>query len=196
MTDDGRLDGKVFFLGHDVFMDLMVRVEGDPLMMAGPVEDAVLEVDAGLPLGAVASLGQLARESNAMPRFYALMVGLFAAFSLLMTAVGLYGVVTTAAARRTREIGIRMALGATTRQVRGLLISQIVGPVTVGLAFGAAGTVALTRVLGALLYGMNPVDPLTFAAVAGLLLSVVLLATYLPAHRASRLEPTPALRAE
>lgn len=105
VTDDGSLESKVFHLGHDVFMDL-VRVEGDPLQMAGPIEQVVLEVDAGLPLGAVASLDQPASASNAMPRFYALMVGLFAGFSLLLTAVGLYGVVATATGHRiTYEAG-------------------------------------------------------------------------------------------
>lgn len=196
VTDDGTLESKVYHLGHDVFMDLMVRVDDDPLAMVSPIENAVLEVDAELPLGAVASLEELARVSNSLPRFYAVMVGLFAAFSLLLTAVGVYGVVATAAGRRTREIGVRMALGATAGQVRRLLLGQALGPVAAGLALGGLGVVALTRIIGALLYGMDPADPLTVVGIVILLGTVTLLATYLPARRASRMDPTSALRTE
>ena len=196
ITDDGTLENKVYLLGQDVFMDLMVRTDADPLPLVEPVEDAILELDAGLPVGAVTTLNQLARESNALPRFYSLMLGLFASCSLLLTAVGLYGVVAATVSHRTREIGVRMALGASRRRIRRLVVRQAMGPVALGMAVGALGAVALTRVLGGFLYGLDPVDPITFVSVAALLAGVALAASYLPARSASRLDPMWALRHE
>ena len=194
--DDGSLTSQVYHLGHFPYMDLMVRTRGDPLRLVEPVENAVLELDPNLPVGAVTTLEEMARESNAMPRFYALAVGIFAGVALLIAAVGLYGVVSFSVSRRTQEIGLRKALGATGDSVAMMVAGQAMRAVALGAVIGTAGAVAVTRLLRSFLYGMDPQDPVTFGAVAGLLVAVALAASYLPARRAARLDPMEALRYE
>ncbi|HWP36696.1 MAG TPA: FtsX-like permease family protein, partial [Gemmatimonadales bacterium] len=196
VRDDGRLANQVYHLGHFSYMDLMVRTRGDPLQLVEPVENAVLELDPNLPVGAVTTLEAMARESNAMPRFYAIAVGIFAGIALLIAAVGLYGVVSFSVSRRTQEIGLRKALGATGERVARMVAGQAMRAVALGALVGAAGAVAVTRLLRSFLYGMDPSDPVTFVAVAGILVAVALAASYLPARRAARLDPMEALRYE
>ncbi|HXV87300.1 MAG TPA: ABC transporter permease [Gemmatimonadales bacterium] len=194
--DDGTRASQVYHLGHFPYMDLVVRTRGDPLRLVEPVENAVLELDPNLPVGAVTTLEQMARESNAVPRFYALTVGIFAGVALLIAAVGLYGVVSFSVSRRTQEIGLRKALGATGEHVAMMVAGQAMRAVALGAVIGTAGAVAVTRLIRSFLYGMDPADPVTFGAVAGLLVTVALAASWLPARRASRLDPMEALRYE
>jgi putative ABC transport system permease protein len=130
------------------------------------------------------------------PRFNALLLGLFAATALALAAVGIYGVTSYAAARRTREMGIRMALGAAPRDVRRLMIGQALGAGIAGIAIGLAAALAATRALQGMLFEVRPADPLTFAVVPVFLALVAALAGWVPARRAAALAPTEALRAE
>jgi len=130
------------------------------------------------------------------PRFNATLLVIFAGVALILTIVGLYGVMSYSVAQRTNEIGIRMALGAQTSDVLRLIVSQGFKLVLIGLGIGLAGAFALMRVIASLLFGVTAKDPLTFAAVAVLLALVALLACYIPARRATRLDPLHALRYE
>ena len=195
-SDDGSLDSHVYHLGEQPTMDLMVRTHGDPLRMVDPVESAILELDPNLPMGSVTTLTQMVRASNAMPRYYAVMVLIFAVVALLLAAVGLYGVVAYSVNQRTQEIGLRMALGAGKESITRMVVMQEMGAVTLGLILGTAGAVALTTVLDSFLYGMDVADPFTFVLVALLMAAVASAASYLPARRASRMDPVWALRHE
>jgi putative ABC transport system permease protein len=193
---ENSLESRVYFLMYMPRMDLMVHTAGDPNALIEPIREAVLELDPGLPAGAMATLAQLAAESNAAPRFYAQMLGIFAGFALLLTAVGLYGLVAFTVGRRTKEIGLRMALGAHRRDIKKMAMGHAAKSVGLGVAIGVAGSLALARVLENFLFGMDPLDPLTYAAVVLVLAGIAAGASYLPASRASRLDPTDALAYE
>jgi putative ABC transport system permease protein len=135
-------------------------------------------------------------RATASPRFYLLLLGSFAAVALALAAIGIYGVMSYSVARRSTEIGIRMALGARRADVLRLVMREAVGVVAIGGSIGLAGALLLTRLMGALLYGVGTADPVTFAAVCAVLAMVALLATYVPARRAIRVDPLKALRAE
>jgi putative ABC transport system permease protein len=132
----------------------------------------------------------------AEPRFQTLLLGLFGLVALALVSAGIYGVVSYSVAQRTHEIGVRMALGAGRRDVLRLVVGQGMKPVLVGLAIGLAGALALTRLMKALLFGVSSSDPLTFGSIALLLALVALLACWVPARRATRVNPTVALRQE
>jgi ABC-type antimicrobial peptide transport system permease subunit len=135
-------------------------------------------------------------RSISTPRFTATLLGAFAGLALLLAGFGLYGVMAYTVAQRSREIGIRMALGAQSADVRFLVVSQALRLGAAGLAIGIAGALAITRVLDSLLFGVSASDPLTFASVSAALITVLLLAAYLPARRATRVDPIVALRAD
>jgi ABC-type antimicrobial peptide transport system permease subunit len=135
-------------------------------------------------------------SSVAEPKFSALLLGLFAGLALILSCIGLYGVMSYAVAQRTRELGIRMALGAQTRDVLKLVVRQGMGLTLLGAAIGIAVAVALTRLMKSWLFGVNPTDPLTFAVAALLLTIVALLSCWIPARRAAKVDPIKALRFE
>jgi len=177
-------------------MNFVVRTAVDPLSVAGTVRKEVAEMDKDLPVYGVKTFNQYLGQGFAQPRFLTLLLGIFAALALGLAAIGLYGLVSYSASRRTHEIGIRMALGAEKREVLRLVVGQGFRLTIIGLSIGIAGSFAVTRFLSSLLYGVKPTDPLTFTAVTFVLVGVAVLASYIPARRATKVDPTVALRHE
>ena len=176
--------------------EVVVRTEGDPRAIADRLRQAVHRVDADVPVSRLRTMQDVLEASVAQRRFQLQLEAAFAVVALLLTAVGLYGVVAFSTARRTREIGIRIAFGAPPSAVRALILRQGLGPVATGLAGGIIAALAAGRALASLLYQVSAADPLVFALVAALLLGVGALACYLPARRATRVDPVEVLRAE
>jgi len=152
------------------------------------------ELDPDLPLSELRQLKELVSQSVSRPRFYTMVLGVFAAIALVLAAVGIYGVISYAVSLRTRELGIRIALGATGRQVSGLVLQQGVTLALAGVVIGGVGAYWLTRLIAKLLFGVGATDPLTFFGVAGLLTAIAALASYIPARRAARVDPLLAMR--
>jgi predicted permease len=160
------------------------------------LEQAVWSVNPNLPLATVQTLGEIQVSSMTQTSFALVMLGIAASVALLIGIVGIYGVVAYAAAQRTREIGVRMALGAQIGDVRKMFLRHGLWLTAIGIAIGIGIALMLTRVMSAFLFGVGPMDPFTYAAVSAALAGISLVATYLPAHRASRVDPVVALRAE
>ncbi len=175
---------------------VVVRTTRDPASLAGAVRRTVHSLDAELPVTELETMREVVSRSIARPRFTMSLLLAFAAAALLLSAVGIYGVTAYAVSQRTREIGIRMALGADPRRVRGLVLRDGMRLAAAGLSLGLVAALALTRVLRGLLFEVPPTDLATHAGVALILLAVVLAACWIPARRAARLDPWRALRAE
>ncbi len=179
-----------------IFNTLAVRTLGDPMQLATAVRAAVWSVDPEQPVWKIRTQQSLVERSKGTPRFLAQLMGGYAALALLLAAVGLYGVTSYSVTQRTREIGLRMALGAETSDVLRIVLCRGFLLAGLGLAVGMAGALALGRVVQSLLFATSPADAVTLLAVAFLLLAVAGLASYLPARRATRVDPTVALRYE
>jgi putative ABC transport system permease protein len=177
-------------------MSLAIRTGPDPSSMATAVQGAIHEVDPDQPVYQIRSVAQLRSDWMASRRLSLILVGLFAAVALALAAVGIFGVMAYSVARRSREIGLRMALGAKPADVLRLLLAQGAGFVGAGLAAGVAVALALVQLMKSLLYQTSAADPATFVAVAAILLLVALAACYVPARRALRVDPVIALRFE
>jgi putative ABC transport system permease protein len=179
-----------------IFACLVARTTGDPRAMAEPLRRAFWSVDPDQPVWKVRPMDELLSGARGSSRAMATLVGVFAAVSLLLAAVGLYGVMSYAVAQRTREIGIRMALGARAREVMRMVVARGLALTAVAVGLGVLGAAALGRVLASLLVGVRPTDAATFAAAAALMAAVSFVASYVPARRASRLDPLAALAEE
>ena len=173
---------------------IVVRTAGDPLSLSIPVQQQVAALDPALPVYDVLSMQQVLGKSTATQSFSATLVLAFATLSLLLAAIGLYGVLSYLVAQRVTEIGIRIALGAQRAEVLRLVLLDGLGPVLLGLLIGAAGGATAANFIRSLLYGTSPLDPMVFAIMVGSLLLTALVACALPAIRASRIEPMQALR--
>jgi putative ABC transport system permease protein len=175
---------------------LVARTEEEPLALAGAIRSAASSLDRDVPIAQVRTLDEVLSSSLAEPRVYASLLGCFAALALGLALVGLYGVVSFTVAQRTHELGIRLALGAGRADILKLVLRQGLGLALCGTAAGLLGSAVLTRVLGSLVQGVRPGDPPALAAAAALLLLATLGATYLPARRATHVDPITALRSE
>ena len=175
---------------------LVVRVAGDPRALTASLRSALAEVDPEARAVQVATVGDMAAAALRQPRFQMTLVGAFAVLALLLGAVGIFGVVSFATARRTRELGVRLALGAKGSDVKRLVIGETLRTVVVGITLGITSAAAGVRVLRGLVYGVSPADPLTFIAVPMVVTAVAVLAAAIPARRASRVDPITVLRAD
>jgi putative ABC transport system permease protein len=177
-------------------MTLLVRTTTEPTSIVRALRQAVWAVDPNQPISNVSTMEKIVSDSIAKPRLNMALMGLFGALALLLAAVGIYGLLSYAVTQRTREMGIRMALGAQVRDVLGLVLKQGMLLALIGQALGLAGAFALTRLIRGLLFGVTPTDATIFVAVVGVLTTIALLACYLPARRATKVDPLKALRYE
>jgi putative ABC transport system permease protein len=174
----------------------MVRVSGDPNAMVPAARAAIAAVDAGLPLAGVQPMSQVVADSTGQPRFATLVMSFFAAVAFFLSGLGLYGMLSYGVEQRVREIGVRVALGAGRGEIVRLIVGQGMTLALIGVAIGIPAAWAVTRLLGDVLSGVSTSDPLAYLAVAAMLVVAALLATYLPARRATQVDPLVALRAE
>jgi putative ABC transport system permease protein len=177
-------------------MNLVVRSAGDPAQLSAAVRDAVASVDKGEAIATPQTMDEIVAISTAGDRFNALLLGLFAMVALVLAAAGIYGVVSYSVSQRTREIGLRVALGAQPRDVLRLVVGRGMRLALAGVAIGIAGSFLLARLLASQLFGVTASDPATFATVSALLAGVALAACWIPARRATKVDPMTALRYE
>ena len=176
-------------------VSFVVRVRGrDPLNLISAARAVVRSVNSNIPLASVRTLDEILDESMARTSFALVLLGIAAALALLLSLVGIYGVISYIVSQRTREIGVRMAVGADARDVRQMVLRQGMVLSGIGVVIGLAAAIGLARVMSSLLYGVEPSDPLTLGAATIVLVSVALVACYVPASRASRTHPVDALR--
>ncbi|HEX8030827.1 MAG TPA: ABC transporter permease [Vicinamibacterales bacterium] len=173
---------------------LVARTTGDPMTLAGPIRHEIRQMDANVPVANVRTMNDVVATALRTPRLTGFLLAVFAAIGLALAAVGLYGVLAYLVAQRTQEIGIRLAIGADRSQILGMVLKQGLSLAGVGLIIGLLGALALSRLMQGLLYGVGPNDPITFIAVAAVLLGVALAASFLPARRATRVSPITAVR--
>jgi putative ABC transport system permease protein len=189
-------EGNDPIISHVSYITLVVRSQGDPTKLTGAVEGVVRSIDNNLPVSQVLSMDEAVAHATAQPRFEMLLLSLFGAVALVLAAVGIFGVMNYSVARRTREIGIRMSLGASRTDVLSMVVLQGALQALVGTAVGVAGAMLLSKLMGKLLFGVKPTDPLTFIVVIGVLGLAALVAVGVPARKAMRVEPLTALRTE
>jgi putative ABC transport system permease protein len=198
LTAEPRLQMYLSYVQPAFFVPghLVVRTNVEPLGLAAVVRRTVWEIDKDQPVSTIRTMEELLSESIARQRFSMLLLGIFATVALLLAAVGIYGVMADSVTQRTHEIGIRLALGARRGDVLRLVVKQGMVLALIGVAIGAAASLALTRLMKSLLYDVSATDPATFLGVSLLLAVVALLACLIPARRATKVDPLVALRYE
>ncbi|HLJ40041.1 MAG TPA: FtsX-like permease family protein [Candidatus Acidoferrales bacterium] len=190
-----QLPEKLMRLAADA-VAVVVRTQGDPTAIMGPVRRAVQELDPREIIYGVETLDEVLSNSFAARRLSMILLGIFAALALVLSCVGIYGVISYVVGQRTHEIGVRMALGAQRNDVLRLILGQGVRMAMIGVGIGLMAALALTRLMSRMLFGVSATDPVTFAGVAVLLCGVAIVACYIPARRAMRVDPMEALRYE
>jgi putative ABC transport system permease protein len=193
--------GPEYYVSHSQLpfneMQLVVRTRTtDPAQLAGALRSVVKEIDKDQPLFQIRTMDKLIADSVARQRFSMILLAVFAAVAMLLAAFGIFSVMSFLVAQRTHEIGIRMALGAQSRDILRLVVGHAMTLALVGVGIGLVGAFALTRVMEKLLYEVKPHDPFVFGGIALLLTSVALVACYVPARRAAKVDPMVALRYE
>ena len=176
--------------------DLVVKTEVDPASLAATVRRTVWEIDKDQPVSNISTMNEILGESIARQRFSMLLLAIFAGVAMLLAAVGIYGVMSYSVAQRRSEIGLRMALGAQKLDVLKLTVGQGLKLVLIGIGIGLVGAFLLTRLMSSLLFGVTATDPLTFVSISAILIGVACLASYIPARRATKVDPLIALRYE
>jgi putative ABC transport system permease protein len=182
--------------GLSTNMNFVVRSDGDPRAVASSIRAVIREVDPSLPVYGLSPMSEVVAKSMVQPRFLSLLLATFSGIALFLAAIGIYGVMAYSVAQRTQEIGVRMALGAQRLHVLRLVFSQGFVLLMIGMVIGLGGAFALTRLLRTLLFEITPTDPLTYSGVVALLIIVAFLACYVPARRATKVDPLVALRYE
>jgi putative ABC transport system permease protein len=175
---------------------LIVNSRGDSQALVSGVRTKIAEIDPNLPVTNIASMDSIVAASVAQPRVLSQFVGVFAGFALLLAAIGIYGVMAYSVAARTQEMGIRMSLGAEPRDIVRLVVGQGMRLAFLGVAIGIAASLVLTRLISTLLFGVSTTDPVEFSLAATVIVTTALIACYLPARRATRVDPIVVLRFE
>jgi ABC-type antimicrobial peptide transport system permease subunit len=181
---------------HHMSLSWLVRTSAGLSDPGAALRQRMADIDRNVAVSRIVTMQEIVDKSLWQERFFATLLAFFAGLAMLMATVGLYGVMAYTVSRRTHELGIRMALGATAAEIRGMVLLQSGRLVGAGLVIGVAAAVLLTRLISKQLYGVKPTDPQTFVGVAALLVAAGLLASYLPARRATRVDPILALREE
>jgi len=186
----------MYMPAYEGSMNVVIRSQGDPASLAAAVRKEVLQIDPNQPVADVRTMEQWLDRAVAGPRYRTTLLGLFALVALALASTGIYGVMSYSVSQRTHEIGVRMALGARRNDVLSLVVGQGMTLVIIGVAIGLAGAFALTRLMASLLFGVTAKDPFTFVVVSALLAVVAFVACYMPARRATKVDPLTALRYE
>ena len=182
--------------GHFEYVTLVVRTTGDPATLVNDIKNSVATIDKNVPVSEIETLDQAIDDMNSQPRFELCLLASFAILAVVLAALGIYGVMSYSVSRRTHELGVRMALGADQQSVIRLVVRQAMTLALAGSACGLAAAYVLTRMMAKLLYRVQPTDPLTYIGVAIIVCGVALLASYIPARRATHIDPVTALRCE
>ena len=175
---------------------VVLRTQSDPTRMISAARSVIRELDPALPVASIRTMDELVSRAQSRPQFLTLLLTLFSGVALVLAAVGIYGVISYSVAQRTSEFGIRMAMGAGPRDVLRMVLGQGLILAGVGVLVGAVGALALTRFIRGLLFGISSFDPVTFLVMATVLVLVTLAACWVPARRATRVDPLVALRYE